>query len=158
MFVKQIRVESLGNSSYIVGSEEEGTCAIVDPVRDIDIYVREAESLGYRILYSLETHVHNDFVSGSRELAAKQGATVYASAAGGLVFEHRPLRPGDRVELGGSIAGGGCHARPHAGAHIIRGHRRLKGRRSTCHIQRRSADGGGRGAQRPAGARGGAVS
>ena len=100
MFVKQIRVESLGNSSYIVGSEEEKTCAIVDPVRDIDMYIQDAESLGYRILYSLETHVHNDFVSGSRELAARTGAVVYASAAGGLVFEHRPLRPGDRVEFG----------------------------------------------------------
>ena len=100
MLVKQIRVESLGNSSYIVGSEEEKTCAIVDPVRDIDIYIREAESLGYRILYSLETHVHNDFVSGSRELAARTGAVVHASAAGGLIFEHRPLSPGDRVEFG----------------------------------------------------------
>jgi hydroxyacylglutathione hydrolase len=100
MFVKQFRIESLGNSSYLVGSEQACVCAVVDPVRDVDIYIREAESLGVRILYSLETHVHNDFISGSRELAARVGATVCASAAAGLVFDHRPLREGDVLEIG----------------------------------------------------------
>ena len=100
MFVKQIQIESLGNSSYLVGSEEAKACAIVDPVRDVDLYIREAESLGVRILYSLETHVHNDFISGSRELAARTGATVCASGASGLVFDHRPLRAGDSIDIG----------------------------------------------------------
>ena len=100
MFVKQIRIESLGNSSYLVGSEEAKACAVVDPVRDVDIYLREAESLGVRILYTLETHVHNDFLSGSRELMARTGATACASGASGLVFDHRPLRPGDRIDIG----------------------------------------------------------
>ena len=100
MFVKQIQIESLGNSTYLVGSEEAKVCAVVDPVRDVDIYLREAESLGLRIVYSLETHVHNDFVSGSRELAAQVGATVCSSAAGGLVFEHRRLTPGDSIDVG----------------------------------------------------------
>ncbi|MCZ6534918.1 MAG: MBL fold metallo-hydrolase, partial [Chloroflexi bacterium] len=86
MIVKQIRIEGLGNSSYLVVSEEAQACAIVDPVRDVDLYMREAESLGVKILYSLETHVHNDFVSGSRELAARTDATVCASAVGGLAF------------------------------------------------------------------------
>ena len=67
-------------------------------LRDIDIYIKEAESQGMRIAYSLETHVHNDFISGSRELAARTGAVVCASAAGGLVFEHRSLRGGDVIE------------------------------------------------------------
>ena len=100
MFVKQIQIESLGNSSYLVGSEDAKVCAVIDPVRDVDLYVREAADRGHKILYALETHVHNDFVSGSRELAAQIGATVCASAAGGLVYEHRPLRPGDSIELG----------------------------------------------------------
>ena len=100
MLVKQIQIESLGNSSYLVGSEEAGVCAVVDPVRDVDIYIREAEALGMRIAYSLETHVHNDFISGSRELAARTGATVCASAAAGLVFDSRPLRAGDSIEIG----------------------------------------------------------
>ena len=100
MFVKEIRIESLGNSSYLVGSQEAKVCAVVDPVRDVDIYIREAESLGMKIVYALETHVHNDFISGGRELAARSGATVCASAVGGLAFDHRPLRPGDSIELG----------------------------------------------------------
>ena len=100
MFMKQIQIESLGNSSYLVGSQEAKVCAVVDPVRDVDLYIREAESLEVRILYSLETHVHNDFISGSRELAARTETTVCAPAAGGLVFDHRPLRPGDSIEVG----------------------------------------------------------
>ncbi len=100
MIVKQIQIESLGNSSYIVGSEDAKVCAIVDPVRDIDMYIREAEALGMRIAYSLETHVHNDFLSGSRELSARVGSTTCASGAGGLVFDHRALRDGDVIELG----------------------------------------------------------
>ena len=100
MFVKEFRIESLGNSSYLVGSQEAGVCAVVDPLRDVDLYQREAAALGVRILYALETHVHNDFVSGSRELAARTGATIGASAAGGLQFDHRPLQKGDTLTLG----------------------------------------------------------
>ena len=100
MFVKQIRVASFGNSAYLVGSEDAKICAVIDPLRDADLYIREAEALGVKILYSLETHVHNDFISGSRELAARTGATIGASAAGGLLFDHRPLRKGDTIEMG----------------------------------------------------------
>ena len=100
MFVKQIRVESLGNSSYLVGSQETKVCAVVDPLRDVDMYIHEADVLGVRITHALETHVHNDFISGSRELVARTGATVCASAAGGLLFDHQPLRAGDSIALG----------------------------------------------------------
>ena len=100
MFVKQIRVESLGNSAYLVGSEEAKVCAVVDPLRDVDMYMREADALGVKITHALETHVHNDFISGSRELAARTGATVCASAAGGHLFDHRPLRKGESIDLG----------------------------------------------------------
>jgi hydroxyacylglutathione hydrolase len=100
MLVKLIRIEGLGNSSYLLVSQEARVCAVIDPARDVDLYLREAQELGVKIAYTLETHVHNDFVSGSRELAARAGATVAASAAGGLQFDHRPLRDGDRLELG----------------------------------------------------------
>jgi hydroxyacylglutathione hydrolase len=100
MFVKQICIESLGNSSYIVGSQESKECAVVDPVRDVDIYTREAEALGMKIVYTLETHLHNDYISGSRELAARTGAIVCASAVGGIAFDHRSLHPGDTIEMG----------------------------------------------------------
>ena len=100
MFIKQIQIESLGNSSYLVGDESAKVCAVIDPVRDVDLYLDEAEALGCKITHSLETHVHNDFVSGSRELAARVGATVCASGAGGLIFQHRSLREGDVIDVG----------------------------------------------------------
>ena len=101
MFVKQIGIESLGNSSYLVGSEDAKVCAVVDPARDVDMYMDEAAAQGMRIAYALETHVHNDFVSGSRELAARTGATICASAACGLLYDHRSLNKGDSIDLGG---------------------------------------------------------
>ena len=85
MFVKQIRVESLGNSSYLVGSQETKVCAVVDPLRDVDMYIHEADVLGVRITHALETHVHNDFISGSRELVARTGATSLFSGGALLV-------------------------------------------------------------------------
>ena len=100
MLVKQLRIESLGNSSYLLASQEGGACAVIDPVRDVDIYLKEAQDLGVSITHVLETHVHNDFVSGSRELAARTGATIVASAAGGLQFDHRPVKEGDSIEMG----------------------------------------------------------
>jgi hydroxyacylglutathione hydrolase len=100
MLVKQIRIESLGNSSYIVGSPEAKLCAVIDPARDVDLYIREADSLGMKIAYALETHLHNDFISGSRELAARTGCPIAASAVGGLAFDHRPLKPGDSIDIG----------------------------------------------------------
>jgi hydroxyacylglutathione hydrolase len=100
MFVQQIQIESLGNSSYLVGSEDAGVCAIVDPVRDVDIYIDKAEQLEMKITHTLETHVHNDFLSGSRELAARVGSTICASSASGLIFDYRALNEGDSIELG----------------------------------------------------------
>ena len=91
MFVKQIQIESLGNSTYLVGDEEAKVCAVIDPVRDVDLYIEEAKALGCKITHSMETHVHNDFISGSRELAARIGATACASGASGLIFKHRAL-------------------------------------------------------------------
>lgn len=91
--------EGLGNSSYLVDLGD-GRALAVDPSRDPHPYLKEAEKRGLRIAFSAETHLHADFVSGSRELAA-QGAEVLASAAADLQFPHRPLQDGDEVELGG---------------------------------------------------------
>ena len=102
MFVVQFVDEGLGNTAHLVGSKEAKVAAIVDPLRDVDRYLESAERLGVRIAYALDTHLHNDFVSGAREIAAKTGATVGASAEAGLRFEHTPLREGDRLPLGDS--------------------------------------------------------
>jgi hydroxyacylglutathione hydrolase len=81
------------------GSKESKVAAIVDPLRDVDQYLAAAEQYGFRIEYAMDTHLHNDFVSGARELAAKTGAKVIASADAGLGFEHTPLRDGESVDL-----------------------------------------------------------
>ena len=76
MFIEPVRIASLSNTTYVVGSELSGWCAVIDPVRDIDHYTSIAAKQGARITYALETHVHNDFVSGARELAAATGCQV----------------------------------------------------------------------------------
>ena len=92
MFVEKVRIESLANDSYVVGSEQSGRCVVIDPARDVDQYVQIAANHGTRIVYAFETHVHNDFVSGARELADQTGCQVGASASGGLLFPS--VRPG----------------------------------------------------------------
>lgn len=91
--------EGLGNSSYLVDLGD-GRALALDPGRDPGPYLAAAEQHGLTITYSAETHLHADFVSGSRELAAR-GAQVLASAAGRIEFPHRGLGDGDEVDLGG---------------------------------------------------------
>jgi len=91
--------EGLGNSSYLVDIGEN-RLAVIDPVRHPGCYLAEAERRGARIAYTVETHLHADFVSGSRELA-NHGATVVASAGAGLSWPHQSVEDGDIVDLGG---------------------------------------------------------
>ena len=100
MFIETIKVDGLANNSYVVGSEQSGRCAVIDPVRDIDQYTSIASNHGVRITYALETHLHNDFVSGARELAAQTGCQVGASASGGTLFPSVRLQDGDEFDLG----------------------------------------------------------
>jgi len=91
--------EGLGNSSYLLDIGD-GRALVIDPERDPVPYLDAAGRRGLVIAYTAETHLHADFVSGSRELAAR-GARVIASAAGGLEFPHRGLGDGDEADLGG---------------------------------------------------------
>ena len=91
--------EGLGNSSYLVDLGD-GRALAVDPGRDPGPYLAAAAHRGLAIAYAAETHLHADFVSGSRELAAG-GAQVLAAAAGRTGFPHRGLGDGDEVDLGG---------------------------------------------------------
>ncbi len=100
MFVENVRIESLSNNSYVVGSEQSGRCVVIDPVRDIDHYTTIASSHGVRITYALETHIHNDFLSGARELSSQTGCQIGASASGGLLFPSLRLQEGDEIDLG----------------------------------------------------------
>ena len=100
MFVETVRIENLSNNSYVVGSESSGQCVVIDPVRDIDHYTAIASNHGVRIAYVLETHLHNDFISGSRELASQTGCQVGSSASGRLLFPSMRLKEGDDLDLG----------------------------------------------------------
>ena len=100
MFIETVRIESLSNNGYVVGSEQSGRCVVIDPARDVDRYVQIAANHGTRIVYAFETHVHNDFVSGARELADQTGCQVGASASGGLLFPSVRLQENDDFDLG----------------------------------------------------------
>ena len=91
--------DGLGNSSYLVDLGD-GRAVVVDPVRDPNRYLAAADRLGLTISYAVETHLHADFVSGGRELAAL-GATLIAPEAGDHAFPVRGLAHGDEVDLGG---------------------------------------------------------
>ena len=100
MNIEQFFLEGLGHQSYLITDEESGSAAVVDPRRDVDVYIEAASRTDVRIMHILETHVHNDYVTGARELAAQTGATIVASAGDPLHYEHRPVREGDDIQVG----------------------------------------------------------
>jgi hydroxyacylglutathione hydrolase len=100
MRVRQFVDEGLGNSAHLVISEKDGVAALIDPLCDVDQYLDVARREGVHITHVFETHIHNDFVSGSRELAALTGARIVASADAGLDFDHQAVRDGDVVVVG----------------------------------------------------------
>jgi hydroxyacylglutathione hydrolase len=101
MLIQPFVDEGLGNSSYLIASEESGEAAVIDPERDVDRYIRAAEGLGLRLRFALDTHLHADFISGARELAAQvAGLRIGGSAEAQLGFEHLPLSEGEALALG----------------------------------------------------------
>jgi hydroxyacylglutathione hydrolase len=91
--------EGLGNSAYVV-ELGDGRALVVDPARDPGAYLAVAERLGLTIAYTAETHLHADFLTGSRELA-EAGARILAPRASRLRFFHHGLEDGQQVDLGG---------------------------------------------------------
>ena len=90
----------LGNSAYLVDLGD-GRALAVDPSRDLRTLRQAADEAGLRVAFAADTHLHADFLSGARQLAASDGATVLASAAGRREFGHVGLGDGDEVDLGG---------------------------------------------------------
>jgi hydroxyacylglutathione hydrolase len=82
MILKRFYDDKLAQASYLIGCAATGEALVVDPNRDVDPYIRAAESEGVRITHVTETHIHADFVSGSRELASRTGAQIYLSDEG----------------------------------------------------------------------------
>ncbi len=93
--------EGAGSSSYLVHSPGAGNAVLIDPQRDVDRYLIAARDLGLRITNVLETHLHSDFLSGSRQVSAMTGARIGASAEARLQFDHTPLAEGDTVRADG---------------------------------------------------------
>src|SRR3954470_13730603 len=100
MLVNQTVVSGLGHLSTLIADESSGVAAVIDPRRDVDVYLDQARAADVRITMVVETHLHNDYVSGARELAALTGATHVIGAAADLAYEHRPVRHGDAFEVG----------------------------------------------------------
>jgi hydroxyacylglutathione hydrolase len=96
--IETIETPSLGDRSYLV--HDGTTAAVVDPQRDIDRVLALLEADDLRLAYVLETHLHNDYVSGGFELARRTGATYALSADDELLFEAHGLRDGDVLEVG----------------------------------------------------------
>jgi hydroxyacylglutathione hydrolase len=90
----------LSQASYLVGDESTGRAVVVDPRRDIELYVEEAAANGLTIERVIETHVHADFLSGHLELAARTGAAISYGEVAEVEFPIEPLRDGQRLSLG----------------------------------------------------------
>ncbi len=98
MYFEQFYLGCLAHASYLLGSEGEGI--VVDPQRDVEIYLEAAQKQGLAIRYILETHLHADFVSGHQELAARTGAKIYLSRAAGATFAHVDVDDGHKLRVG----------------------------------------------------------
>jgi hydroxyacylglutathione hydrolase len=91
--------EGLAQCSFLIACERTGEALVVDPRRDVAVYAEAAARHNLRIAYAIETHIHADFVSGSRELAAL-GATTIGGPGSNLGFPYREARHGDLLEAG----------------------------------------------------------
>ncbi len=101
MYFQQFYLTCLSHASYMLGSE--GIAVVVDPQRDVSLYLDEAAAQGLRIAYIIETHLHADFVSGHRELAERTGATIYLGARAGATFPHVDVHDGDEIRFGRAV-------------------------------------------------------
>src|SRR5262245_33419241 len=84
--VERFFLGCLAHASYMIGSK--GIAAVIDPQRDVDIYLAAAAARNWKIEHIIETHLHADFVSGHRELAERTGAEIYLGAGSGAEFAH----------------------------------------------------------------------
>ena len=98
MYFEQFYLGCLAHASYLFGSE--GEAVVVDPQRDIEIYLDAAQKQQLQIRHIFETHLHADFVSGHQELAARTGATIYIGKAAGATFPHIALGDGFELRVG----------------------------------------------------------
>ncbi|CAD5264900.1 MULTISPECIES: MBL fold metallo-hydrolase [unclassified Imperialibacter] len=104
MYFQHVYDKSLAQASYFIGCQKEGVAIVIDPKRDVDTYIEIARQNKMKITHVAETHIHADFLSGSRELAALTGAEMYLSDEGGegwlYEFPHVGLKDGTIFKVG----------------------------------------------------------
>ncbi|HMZ45870.1 MAG TPA: MBL fold metallo-hydrolase [Chitinophagaceae bacterium] len=104
MFFQHVFDKSLAQSSYFIGCQATGEAIVIDAKRDIDTYLEIAQQNNLKITHITETHIHADFLCGSRELEAVTGARIYLSDEGGkdwqYEFKHIGLKDGDTIQVG----------------------------------------------------------
>jgi len=98
MYFEQFYLGCLAHASYLLASD--GDAVVVDPQRDVDLYLKAATEHGFVIRHIFETHLHADFVSGHKELSARTGAKIYIGAQAGAKFEHVPVGDGFELKFG----------------------------------------------------------
>ena len=98
MYFEQFYLGCLAHASYLLASD--GEAVVVDPQRDVELYLKAAADHGLTIRHIFESHLHADFVSGHRELAARTGATIYMGAQAGATFPHVPVSDGFQLKFG----------------------------------------------------------
>ena len=101
MYFEQFYLGCLAHASYLLGSNGSGV--VVDPQRDVDIYLKAAAEQKLRIEHIFETHLHADFVSGHRELAERTGAKIYIGEQARAKFPHVAVKDGTTVQFGESM-------------------------------------------------------
>ena len=101
MVLQTFEAEGLAQLSYLVGCDACGVAAVIDPRRDVDIYIQAARENGLAITHIIETHIHADFVSGALELQAKCGGKIYVGKAEGYGFDAEQVTDGQQLKLGG---------------------------------------------------------
>src|SRR3954452_6375036 len=98
MEIQRFYLGCLAHASYLIS--DGGEAAVIDPQRDVEIYLKAASEAGVKIVWVIETHLHADFVSGHLELARRTGAVICMGPASGVDFAHREIRNGDTLPLG----------------------------------------------------------
>lgn len=132
MFLRMVYDDRLAQAAYLIGCQATGEAIVIDPERDVDRYVELAGANGLQIVATTETHIHADFLSGSRELAERTGCRVYLSDEGGPDWRYGwvdakrgggsydvvKLRDGDRFRVG-NIEFGAVHTPGHTPEHMM---------------------------------------
>lgn len=121
MLIERIYDEDLAQASYFIGCQSKGEAIVVDPRRDIAVYESMAAANGMTIVAVTETHIHADFLSGTRELGAATGAAIYVSGEGGTEWQYgfaaERLTDGDEITLG-NITVKALHTPGHTPEHL----------------------------------------